>query len=626
MKDSLRNLGRLLTRRSQAGQSVVLLAIAMIALIAFVGLVTDISLLFVRYSTLRRAVDMASIAAAGQIREGRDHLDIVSAAYQFVTLHGVGVDAINEIFVETCETNPGDPELCTLPRRKLVRVIAQIDSPTTFLAVLGWGSIRLEASATAEAAVVDVALVLDTSESMSKETCFQGVGDAGVACDGRDDFQGILPNPAVGGWRTTPDGFTYYYYDKNGDGQITIPQDISKNFTYGSPVNDQAWGVYCNDPNGDGWFNDLVCQPFKQVREAAAAFIDQLDFVRGDRVAIITFDRFPILRDPDCVLPAAITDPGTPSCLRDGPLTGLIDNEGLARAVLLGDPTYYNPGDAGYPYREALRGIGVYINPYPSDRWNWCWTDPTTWGDPLPWAYEKIAPCGNTNLGGGIRAADSVLRGYHPRTGADMGTARHEAVWVMVLLTDGAANVTDPKDPLPPSPTDYGYFGYCPPDTFRDDPNNPGQTGVAPYCRDDDAWSRHSSTDANYDADDYARDWADSASLSPEEGGDFIATFAIGLGAEVLWSKPYTQPWHGEALLRYIADVGDNGHRDGTGDWENGIPDPDPFSVSECENVAHGVVGGTNPSCGNYFSAPDAHGLQAIVSEIASRMFTRVAR
>ena len=40
--------------RSQRGQSIVLLAFAFIALIAFVGLVTDISLLFVRYSALRR--------------------------------------------------------------------------------------------------------------------------------------------------------------------------------------------------------------------------------------------------------------------------------------------------------------------------------------------------------------------------------------------------------------------------------------------------------------------------------------------------------------------------------------------------------------------------------------------
>ncbi len=622
MKHPIRNLSRLLTRRSQAGQSVVLLAIAMIALIAFVGLVTDIALLFVRYSTLRRAVDSAAIAAAGQVREGRDHLDIVSAAYQFVQLHGIGVDAINEIFVETCDTSPGDPELCPVPRRKLVRVTAQIDSPTTFLSILGFGSVRLEASATAEAAVVDVALVLDTSESMSKETCWQGIGNTGVPCGARfdgdtgDDYNGMTPNPASYGDGT----FTRFLV-----GPISL-----------GGYNDQNWGRYCNDPNGDGYFDDLVCQPFKQVREAAAKFIEKLDFVRGDRVMIITFDRDPIIRDPDCVL----IDREHPAlgCASDGPKPPVIDNEGLARAVLLGDPYGVH-----YPFpdvsREALRGVGVYMNPWVGsdpatnnlNKWDRCWTwaealargDPG-WGD--TWEYAEVAPCPNTNLGGGVRAADNALRGYHPRTGADMGTVRNEAVWIMVLLTDGAANVTDARDPLPPY-GEYGYFGYCPPDTFLDSPSAPGQQGVMPWCRDDYRETRHASTDMAYDADDYARDWADASGLAPEEGGDFIAIFAIGLGREVVDSEPVAEPWHGEALLRYIADVGDNGHRDGTGDPENGVPDPDPSSVAECESTPHGTYPTTHdPSCGNYFFAPDANGLQSIFSEIASRMFTRVAR
>ncbi|MCZ7542595.1 MAG: pilus assembly protein TadG-related protein [Anaerolineae bacterium] len=604
MKRTLSTLGRLLTRRSQAGQSIVLLAIAMIALIAFVGLVTDIALLFVRYSTLRRAVDSAAIAAAGPVREGRDYLDIVAAGYQFVQLHGIGVDAINEIFVETCEsTGNRDPELCVMPRRKLVRVTAQIDSPTTFLSLIGWGTVRLEATATAEAAVVDVALVIDTSESMSKETCWRGIGNTGVDCGGRyptdtgDDYNGLVPNPAA--------------YDGPPDRWLV-----------GAPWNDQNWARYCNDPNADGFFDDLVCQPFKQVREAAAAFINQLDFVRGDRVAIVTFDRYPIIHDPDCVL----VDRYYPQlgCASNGPLPPIIDNEGLAREVLLGDITHTN---AAHP------GIGVYMNPRSSDpnndKWDRCWT----WAEALArgepgwddtWEYEEVAPCPNTALGGGIRAGDSALRGYHPSTGEDMGTVRHEAVWVMVLLTDGAANVTDSADPLPPY-NEYGYWGYCPHDTFQDDPAAPGQRGLQPWCRDEDAFTRHAPEDGAYDADDYARDWADSAGLSPEEGGDFIAIFAIGLGAEVV-AGDGIQPYHGEALLRYIADVGDNGHRDGSGDPINGVPDPDPASVAECESVPHGTLGGPDPSCGNYFYAPDANGLQAIFSEIASKMFTRVAR
>jgi hypothetical protein len=575
MKQPMRTLRGLLSRHSQAGQSIVLLAIAMIALIAFIGLVTDIALLFVRYSTLRRAVDSAAIAAAGQVREGRTHMDIVSAAYQFVELHGIGVDAINEVFVETCDTNPGDPELCTVPRRKLVRVTAQISSPTLFLRLMGWGTVRLQATATAEAAAVDIALVLDTSESMSKETNFCMDG-GNPACD----YAGVS-------W-----------------GDLDNGRFPARAFSWGDPWNDEKWGLYCNDPNGDGFYDDLACQPFKQVREAAAAFIGQLDFVRGDRVILITFDRYAVPHDPDGA----------------GPLPPVIDNEALARDVLMGED-----------HDPARPGIGVYHNPEPSDGWNVCWTYRADGGWSVPWSYEDVAPCGNTNLGGGVRAADNALRGYHPVTGADMGTVRHEAVWIMVLLTDGAANVTDPRDPLP-EVDEYGYWGYCPSDTFLDHPDYPGEMGLLPFCRDEDAYSRHGSTNAAYDADDYARDWADSAGLSPEEGGDFIAIFTIGLGNELINGRPRTdleppnaldQPWHGETLLRYIADVGDNGHRDGI----FGEPvDPDSSSTSECENKPHGEVDGIDPTCGNFYFAPDANGLQTIFAEIASRMFTRVAR
>ena len=46
-------------RRGETGQTIVILAFGFIVLLAFIGIVTDVSLLFVRYTTLRRAVDAA---------------------------------------------------------------------------------------------------------------------------------------------------------------------------------------------------------------------------------------------------------------------------------------------------------------------------------------------------------------------------------------------------------------------------------------------------------------------------------------------------------------------------------------------------------------------------------------
>ena len=57
--------------RSQTGQALILLALAFIGLAAFAGLTIDAGILFSHIGHLRRAVDAASLAAAGQFREGR---------------------------------------------------------------------------------------------------------------------------------------------------------------------------------------------------------------------------------------------------------------------------------------------------------------------------------------------------------------------------------------------------------------------------------------------------------------------------------------------------------------------------------------------------------------------------
>ncbi len=683
MKRFKQILTRRVGRHSQLGQSVVMLAIALIMLIAFVGLVTDIALLFVRYSTLRRAVDAAAIAAAGQIREDSDYMNLVTAAYQFIQLHGIGVEDVSQIFVETCENfpadtpdpelcqvkcdpngpNPNDPDKCKLMidttqlPRKLVRVTAQIDSPTTFLQLIGWKTVRLEASAVGETAVVDLALVLDTSESMSELTCFDGLD-----CNG-NDYAGFTE-------ADLSDRYNDEFPPPDRNDKVGIPDS----FRAGGNVRDEKWGYYCNDPNGDGYFDDLVCHPFYEVREAAANFIKKLDFVRGDRVAIITFDRYALPRYPDCEydnpffpqLGCKNTEAnGYPESQR---WTGypMISDEIVAAEVIKGDPAHSN---------TQRRGIGVYVNNasigtdfFTAYKWNQCWfaNDDAANGRMTKFYScnngnnedcRVWAPCGNTNLGGGIETANHVLAG-----GAEGRWKNPAAVWVMVLLTDGGANATT----VYPSVASNYPDGFCPLSTilsFVDTRNYPPRSNdtdpgtASPLCRDVSAYTRHVLDEDDvpngielYDADDYARDKADDAGLA--DTGNFIAMFTIGLGTELIDGQPPlgqapNHPWHGEALLRYIADVGDNGIRDGSGDPEHivhadGTVDThnnvNPASISECENTPHGDIveynkranGQSNnwkdPSCGNYFFAPDPNNLEPIFAEIASRMFTRVTR
>ncbi len=204
--------------RLQSGQSIILLAMAMIALLGFVGIVTDISLLFVRYSSLSRAVDAAAVAAAGQMRRVPDDEgdpfdvsdDVIGeaasvaqlnlAARQFIEVYGIDPTTV---LVETCRVqryrddtgtpvdrdgtdlflsdgsvntaaNPVDlmryEQLCTDDELKLVRVTAQIDAPTAFLHLLGYTTVTLTVEAISQTAVLDVVLVFDVSEAMLNET------------------------------------------------------------------------------------------------------------------------------------------------------------------------------------------------------------------------------------------------------------------------------------------------------------------------------------------------------------------------------------------------------------------------------------------------------------------------
>jgi hypothetical protein len=404
-----------LIRRGQTGQAIVILALGFIGLVGFVGITTDVSLMFVRYSTLRRAVDAAAIAAAGQIREDRNLGDVGMAARQFIEFHNLNP---RRVLVDTCETvrfidvDPDedgiqpDPDLCTPDRQKLVRVTAEIDSPTVFLRLLlpdEWATFELRASAISQTAALDIVMILDASESMANETTYEswaeiGLGkvymppisyadaDFGTPTDytiyGRQLSAGVYPPDRVAdglafffnfwqdellnvpqelvnqrldygdvGLNTDPgetvgvnfiqpdfanDAYTVEHEDFPGYGpqghpraacrvrfwpysqRYPVPTDLLQlysnlglNWRGGSSWDGfvPTYNFYgcCNDPgtgtidaegeitmtgiNADQSFDDLICQPMKDARDATRRFLERVDFERGDRVALVTFDR-----------------------------------------------------------------------------------------------------------------------------------------------------------------------------------------------------------------------------------------------------------------------------------------------------------------------------------------------
>jgi Flp pilus assembly protein TadG len=458
----------------ERGQVLVIVALSVIALTAVVGLAVDTGILYLNHGKLRRAVDAAALAATSQFREGYDTADLQKAAVEFLKLNGINDPTAT---VETCKTNPGDPDLCTTPPRKLVRVHATAVVKLTFLSVIGIRQTTVSATAVSEAASMDVVFVIDASDSM----------------------------------------------------------------TYDAPEGDPM-----RDPGQCNPLHD--CHPFEEVKDAAKAFVNEL-YMPYDRVSIVTFDN-------SAKVDFSFADfDKVPDANKKTAVLSALEGLEVTKDVKVCPQDNYDPG----PCRQYVRYADndpVYGN----NDGNW-YNEPIVDSDGNGIGDTYIGfdcpdfrltgnpqTCGTTSIGKGLNVAGVEF--------SNKDTFRQEALWVVILLTDGAAN---------------GPSITC-----------PNRTWTAPYCRDL-SLTRHCLQDDTaclakggvyldnaFDADDYARDMAD---FVGEEQGALIYT--IGLGDLVRTSVPRAKisdptqkcsevPYDpvadcygaGELLMRYAADVG----------------------------------------------------------------------
>jgi len=168
------------TRSRESGQAMIIIAFSFIGLLAFVGIVVDLGRYLAAQVQLRRAVDAAALAGAAQFRlegssttEADVYTKVDQAARAMLRAHGVTTDTLaSGVVVDTRYTRPGDPDFDSPygPPRKKVRVTVNSDMDLIFLSLIGWRTAPLAASSITEAAAVDVALVLDISDSMDSDT------------------------------------------------------------------------------------------------------------------------------------------------------------------------------------------------------------------------------------------------------------------------------------------------------------------------------------------------------------------------------------------------------------------------------------------------------------------------
>jgi len=118
-------------------------------------------------------------------------------------------------------------------------------------------------------------------------------------------------------------------------------------------------------------------------------------------------------------------------------------------------------------------------------------------------------------------------------------------------------------------------------------------------------------TSPPYDVEDYARDMIDQVALyNPDDNeshlnANEVTIYSIGLDRAA--APPL---FAGEEMLRYMANVGENGSRD-----NDGCIDPDTSLPVEHMQ-----------SCGNYYYTKDASNLASIYEDIAGRIFSRISK
>ena len=529
-------------RDLESGQALVLLAAAFVGVAAFVGLTIDAGILFTNVGHLRRATDASSLAAANQFREGRTPAELSNMAFEFLELNGISPSGV---VAKICDIdNPGsaydDPSLCAAPgepERKYVRVEATLPVYFAFLPIVGWQSTTIAADSVSEAASLDLVLALDISPSMTYDLCSDGLDNDE---DGTiDDCSSNSPAnntgpPNLGG-----------IHNSESDVAQCLANALLPDIT---PGVDEPGAP----PDGD---REDDCHPFEEVRDAAKRLVDRMYFPY-DRISIVTFGREANvaleLQDIDSPAPCGVSPVPDPyTCVN-----------------------------------SVIDDLDVELEPVPATH---C----------LGWAPDPSG-CTSTNIGDGLRYAggrfcldDIIVNGN-----CDRVEMREEAVWITILLSDGAANAAVINAP-PLVPGDW----LCPNTTWA----------ASPYCRDDSASTRHASSSPVYDADDYARDMADfvgcpndtlpqpAGCASAAPGGQGAVIFSIGLGDAVI-NNSAGDADAGEQLLRYLAAVGDDTD-----------PDTDP-----CSSTATGT------NCGNYYFSPSGTGLIQVFEAIASRIFTRI--
>jgi hypothetical protein len=598
------------------GQIIVIFAVTLLALLFFAGLAIDSGSLYVTYSQLRRSIDAAAVAAANDYKaEGEggtvNRPRMTNAALEVLKLHGLAEADMNmklylcadtttapADFLSQCPVAPDSP-------RKLVRIDATLQAPLYFLYLLGFHSVPLSAHSIAEAAPIDLVIVIDTSESMANET--PGY-DPHLPYDPYDCNQTGAANPceplnkakvaAKGLIDTMYDGYDHIgivHFDVTAPDVSSINMresialaktDVDNLKVHNDPPYSKIMPTWYNVSTGT-YTNILGFNPvYPEDRDG-----DGLDADVGSAACTMTTPAEEGQRWDAKINPYGLIGGGAPC-----------DEANKFDAYDWDDDGVYTANDDTLAKAYLTDSHAMYPNAVCDGS-----TNPPTCSKPY-WTY--FTP-NSTCTGCGIRVGAQVLKKW----------GRANAVWVMVFLSDGLVNLSDTPATNPNISASYP-LGYCTggigsfmwsydcvdirknallsPRYCLDNPNTTCPPGSISTLGNPERYSVY----------DYALDMVDYAALMKSTNlaeipasGSNIAIYSIGLGGAGDVPPGASGPI-GEYLLRYMAAVGDDGER---------LPDP-------CATTA------TKVSCGQYYYTSTGTGLGYIFTDISTRIYSRLTQ
>ena len=220
--------------KDEAGQSIIILTVAFVALLVIVGLAIDLGLMYIERIKLGRACDAAALAAAQELP-----FEEFAAKRAMQYLRENGYDPSNTELIVLGPSNAGalgwaapagsrgtitidmeryeDGDLKGSEKDNSadkIRVYGQVDVTMNFMQLVGFRTVPVEAQAVAEnVSNLDIMIVYDESGSMNDDTyCY------------RDNSM----NPCyVQGSNEYPAGKRYYvpYADWIGEAQVPVPNN-----------------------------------------------------------------------------------------------------------------------------------------------------------------------------------------------------------------------------------------------------------------------------------------------------------------------------------------------------------------------------------------------------------------